>query len=138
MNSLILRTTVRLLISLLLIFSVLLLLRGHDLPGGGFAGGLVATTGWALYSLAFGAGPTRKALVYSPQSILGVGLLLSLLSGLFPMLFQKPFLSGMWGKFDFGHLGQLELGTSLIFDIGVYLVILGVALTIILSIEEEE
>lgn len=138
MNSLILRATAKLLISLLLIFSIVLLLRGHDSPGGGFAGGLVATTAWALYSLAFGAGPTRRALRFEPQTLVGFGLLISLLSGIFPMLWGQPFLTGFWGGADLGKLGHLNLGTPLVFDVGVYLVILGVALNIILSIEEEE
>lgn len=138
MNSLILRATARLLISLLLIFSILLLLRGHDSPGGGFAGGLVATTAWALYSLAFGAMATREALKFHPQAILSSGLLLSLISGMFPLLMSKPFLTGLWAGRDFGKIGHVEVGSPLFFDMGVYLVILGVSLNIILSIEEEE
>ena len=131
MNSLILRTTARLLISLLLIFSIVLLLRGHDSPGGGFSGGLVAPTAWALYSLAFGAVTARKNLGHSPQKIFGIGLILSLVCAILPMTLGKPFLTGLWLK-DF------SIGTPIIFDVGVYLVILGVVIKIILSIEEEE
>ncbi len=138
MNSLILRATSRLLITLLLIFSIVLLLRGHDSPGGGFSGGLVATTAWVLYSLSHGSVSTRKALNFDPQKILGLGLMLSLFSGILPLFFGKPFLTGLWAAGDFGQLGQFEIGTPLVFDIGVYLVILGVSLNIILAIEEEE
>jgi multicomponent Na+:H+ antiporter subunit B len=129
MNSLILRTTAQLLISLLLIFSLVLLLRGHDNPGGGFAGGLVATTAWALYSLAFGAEATRKVVKYDPRSLAGVGLLLALVAGVIPVLLSRPFLTGLWIE---------KVGTPLLFDVGVYLVIQGTALNIILSLEEEE
>ena len=138
MNSLVIRATAMLLISLLLIFSIVLLMRGHDSPGGGFAGGLVATIAWTLFSLAYGAKPTRRALRIHPQTIAGAGLMLSVVSGVFPMLWGKPFLTGMWSKGDLGKIGVLEIGTPLVFDLGVYFVILGVALNIILSIQEEE
>jgi multicomponent Na+:H+ antiporter subunit B len=128
MNSLILKTTARLLLTLLMMFSVFLLLRGHDHPGGGFAAGLVATTAWALYGIAFGVKQTRKALRFDPQTIVGLGLMISLLSGLIPLLAGRPLLTGLW---FYPHLG-----TPVLFDIGVFLVILGVALTIIFALEE--
>lgn len=129
MNSLVLRTTTQLLISLLLLFSFALLLRGHDNPGGGFAGGLVATTAWALYSLAFGSRATRIAIRYHPKYLTGFGLLLSIIAGLFPAFFDKPFLTSIW---------FYKLGSPLLFDLGVYCVIQGTALNIILCLEEEE
>jgi multicomponent Na+:H+ antiporter subunit B len=138
MNSLILRATARLLITLLMMFSMVLLFRGHDAPGGGFSGGLVATTAWALYSLAFGAQTTRVSLKYDPHSLMGCGLILSLLSGVLPLFLEEPFLTGLWFDLPLGGGHFLKVGTPLIFDIGVYLVILGFALNIILSIEEEE
>lgn len=129
MNSLVLRTTTQLLISLLLIFSFALLLRGHHNPGGGFAGGLVATTAWALYSLAFGPRATRIAIRYHPRFLAGLGLILSVLAGLLPVFLNKAFLHSLWISF---------LGTPFIFDLGVYFVIQGTALNIILCLEEEE
>ena len=129
MNSLVLRTTAQLLISLLLIFSLVLLLGGHDSPGGGFAGGLVATTAWALYSLAFGARATRSAVKYDPRSFAGMGLLIALIAGAIPVFFGKPFLTGLW---------IFKIGTPLLFDVGVYLIIQGTALNFIMCLEEEE
>lgn len=138
MNSLILRVTARLLITLLMIFSLVLLMRGHDHPGGGFAGGLVATTAWALYSLAFGASATRTALRYDPRTLMGAGLLISLSSGIISLVFQKPFLTSLWTTIPMGPFAPIKLGSPFFFDLGVYLVVLGVVLNIILSIEEEE
>lgn len=129
MNSLVLRTTTQLLISLLLIFSFALLLRGHHNPGGGFAGGLVATTAWALYSLAFGPRATRIAIRYHPRFLAGLGLLLALLAGLIPVFFNRPYLTSIWIS---------KFGSPFLFDVGVYLVIQGTALSIILCLEEEE
>lgn len=128
MNSLILRTTARLLLTLLLMFSVFLFLRGHNQPGGGFAGGLVATIAWALYIIAFGISATREALKFEPKKIVGLGLLLATLSALLPLFLNETVLTGLW----YNH----QLGTPMLFDFGVYLVILGVALTIILALEE--
>lgn len=128
MNSLVLKTITQLLISLLLVFSLALLLRGHNNPGGGFAGGLVATTAWALYSLAFGSRATRIAIRFHPRFLTGLGLLFSLGAGMVPIFFNEPFLSSLW--FD-------ELGTPFVFDLGVYFVIQGTALNIILCLEEE-
>lgn len=129
MNSLVLRTTTQLLISLLLVFSFALLLRGHNNPGGGFAGGLVATTAWALYSLAFGPRATRIAIRYHPRFLAGLGLSFSLLAGLIPVFFNRTFLSSVWIS---------HFGSPFLFDVGVYLVIQGTALSIILCLEEEE
>ena len=65
-DSPIFRTAARLLMPLLLLFSVFLLLRGHNEPGGGFVGGLVAAAAFALYAIAFGTRRARQALVVSP------------------------------------------------------------------------
>ncbi len=136
MTSLILRTMVRLLLPLLLLFSVFLLLRGHNEPGGGFVGGLMAATGFALFSIAFGSSTARRILQIDPLVLIGVGLLLALSSGLMTLLLEQPFLTGVWYKLSLGALGKLELGTPLFFDIGVYLTVWGVTLTIIFALEE--
>lgn len=136
MTSLILRTMVRLLLPLLLMFSVFLLLRGHNEPGGGFVGGLMAATGFALVSIAFGSATARQVLRIDPLFLIGAGLLLALASGLITLWFNQPFLTGVWYKLPLGTFGKLELGTPLFFDIGVYLTVWGVTLTIIFALEE--
>jgi multisubunit Na+/H+ antiporter MnhB subunit len=82
-NSIILNAATRLLVALLLLFSVYMLLRGHNLPGGGFIGGLIGATGFVLYAIAQGAEATRIALRYEPQNIAMIGLGIALASGVY-------------------------------------------------------
>ena len=133
MSSLILRTTARLLVALLLLFAVFVLLRGHHEPGGGFIGGLVAATAFALYSFAEGPLAVRAALRVSPLGVAAVGLAVALVAGLIGPLTGEPFLAGVWGE-----LAGIEVGTPLLFDVGVFLVVVGSVLALLLSLEEAE
>ncbi len=135
--SLILRTATRFLLPLLLLFSLFLLLRGHNSPGGGFVGGLVAAAAFALYALAFDVATARQLLRIDPRQLIAVGLLVALGSGLVAWLARKPFMTGQWGSITLPGIGPVHLGTPLFFDVGVYLVVVGVTLTIILSLAEE-
>jgi multicomponent Na+:H+ antiporter subunit B len=133
MVSLILRTATRFLMALLLLFSVFLLLRGHNEPGGGFIGGLVAATAFVLYAIAFDVESARRALRVEPRNLIGVGLLLAAGSGVVPLMLGRPFMSGMWWMWK----GVPAAGTPVLFDVGVFLVVVGVTLTIVLSLAEE-
>lgn len=135
MNSLILRTATRLLIAVLLLFSVFLLLRGHDLPGGGFIGGLVAAAAIALYAIAYGAPEAAGMLRLPPRIVMGVGLIVSTVAGLLAALAGRDFLTGLWWIRDVGPF-EIKLSTPLLFDVGVYLVVIGVVLTMLFSLEE--
>jgi multicomponent Na+:H+ antiporter subunit B len=137
MSSIILRMTARLLLPLLLLFSVFLFLRGHNEPGGGFVAGLVATAAWAVYAIAYDAATARRALRLEPRLLVGAGLLIIMISGVIGLLAQQPFLTGQWFYFELSGIGKVELGTPLFFDLGVYLGVVGVMLTIILALEEE-
>jgi multicomponent Na+:H+ antiporter subunit A len=125
------RTAARLLMPLLLLFSLFLLLRGHNEPGGGFVGGLVAAAAFALYAIAFGAERARQALLVTPLTLLGAGLSIALASGMPAVLRGQPFLTAQWA------LGPVALGTPALFDIGVFLVVAGVVLMMIFSLAEE-
>lgn len=138
MTSLILRTTTRYLTPLLLIFSVFLFWRGHNQPGGGFAGGLVAAAPFALFSIAFGAAEARRVLQVEPHVLIGVGLLTALISGVIGLLGGYPFLTGTWGYLRLPGFAPVDIGTPLLFDLGVYLVVIGVTLSIIFALEEAE
>lgn len=138
MLSLVLRTATRFLLPLMLLFSIFLLLRGHNEPGGGFVAGLVAAAAFALYSLASDVDAARHALQFDPHSLIGIGLLLALASGAAPLFSGTQFLTGQWTQLALPVVGQFDLGTPLFFDIGVFLVVLGVTLMIIFSLEEEE
>lgn len=138
MTSLILRTTTRYMTPLLLIFSVFLFWRGHNQPGGGFAGGLVAAAPFALFSIAFGAAEARRVLHVEPHVLIGVGLLIALSSGMLSLLAGYPFLTGTWGYLSIPGFAPVDLGTPVLFDLGVYLLVIGVTLSIIFALEEAE
>ena len=134
MSSLILSTATRLLLPLLLIFSIFLLLRGHNEPGGGFVGGLVAAAAFALYMIATDVANVKRILRIEPRTLIGIGLLICLISGLISLFRGLPFMTGLWIKTALPVIGKV--GTPLLFDTGVYLVVLGITLTIILSLAE--
>ena len=138
MTSIILRTATRYMFPPLLVFSVYLLLRGHHYPGGGFVGGLIAGSAFSLYALAFDAAAARKLLRADPHTVTASGLAVALASGL-PALFSgHAFLTGTWWSIPVRPGVSMDLGTPLIFDIGVYLVVLGVLLTLVFTLAEEE
>ncbi len=134
-GSLILQTAARALLPLLLLLSIFLLLRGHDLPGGGFIAGLVAASAFALYVFAYDAATSRRLLAVDPRSMMGVGLLLGSLAGIPAMLRGEAYLAAVWWDV---RLGPISLNTPLIFDIGVYLVVIGTVVTIVLALAEAE
>ena len=134
MNTMILRETTRGLVPLILVFSVFLLLRGHEQLGGGFVGGLVGSIAFSLYAFVFGPQAARGILRVDPRAVGAVGLAVAIASGFVgSMRDGAPFLTGQWGT-----LAGLTIGTPVIFDIGVYLVVVGVMLTFVLGIKEQE
>jgi multisubunit Na+/H+ antiporter MnhB subunit len=137
-DSLILRTMVRLLFTMLLLFSIFIFIRGHNEPGGGFISGLVAAAAYALYSIAYTTNDARHALRVAPRTLIGSGLLIALASGLVGILSGDAFLSGQWmDEFEVWEI-PIKIGTPLFFDIGVFLTVLGVTLTIVFALEEVE
>jgi multicomponent Na+:H+ antiporter subunit B len=136
MFSLILRTAAKVLTPLMLLFSVFLLLRGHDESGGGFIGGLVIAGAFALYAVAYGTAQTREALRVDPRDLITAGLAFAVFAGLLPFFFGNQFLAGEWLMWDVGDGVEFKVGSSLIFDIGVYLIVAGMTLTVIFAIEE--
>lgn len=137
MKSTILITASKLLHPLLLMFSIFLLFRGHNEPGGGFSGGLVAAGAFILHMLAHDVKSARRALRVDPHVLIAAGLLTSLLSGLVSVFFGYPFLTGAWVTWDLPAFGKWSIGTPLLFDIGVYLVVIGITMLIILTTAEE-
>ncbi len=136
MTSLILKAATRLLVGLILTFSVYLLLRGHNAPGGGFAAALVAGTGFALFAIAEGPAVVRQAVRFAPQKIAMSGLGLAIASGLTATLTGQPFLTGIWWIWQNDNSQKLAIGTPLFFDVGVFFTVLGTILTLILALEE--
>jgi multicomponent Na+:H+ antiporter subunit B len=132
MNSLILRTLAPFVTLLMIAFSIFITLRGHNAPGGGFIGGLLAASGIALYAIAFGVEPTRRVMRIHPLTIAAVGLIIAAVSGLVSALYGVPYMTGIWFK-----LG-IDLSTVMSFDIGVYMVVVGAFSSILLALEERD
>ncbi|MEP9397171.1 Na(+)/H(+) antiporter subunit B [Mesorhizobium sp. KR2-14] len=137
MQTLIFRTAAPYLTSLMLLFSVFVLLRGHNEPGGGFIGGLIAASAFAILGIAHGVPAVRRAMYFHPMAVSGFGLLLAGLAGLLSYVFRVPFLTGLWTSISF--LGvTVDLSTVMFFDIGVYLVVVGSITSTALALEERE
>lgn len=135
-NTVILHTAALFLLPLQLLFSIFLLLRGHDEPGGGFIAGLVASGAIVLYLFAHGVEATRRLIRVAPRDLLALGLLLGL-AAVFPGLFSgQSFLTALWWEFTLGADTDIKLSTVLMFDIGVYFAVLGTILTIVVSLSE--
>ncbi len=137
MSTLIFRTFAPGIAALMVMFSVFVLLRGHNEPGGGFIGGLIAASGFAIYGIANGVDNVRRALYFRPLSISAAGVLLAALSGIPALLQGKPFLTGLWWFPQIGGV-DLALSTPLLFDIGVWLGVVGAVIAIALALEERE
>jgi multicomponent Na+:H+ antiporter subunit B len=133
---LILQTTARALQPLLLFFSVFLLLRGHQHPGGGFVGGLLAAGAFTIHGIAFGIDSARQSLRIDPRTLIGIGLATAVASGSLSLLRGQPLLTSIWVSWGLGAR-RLDLGTPLLFDAGVYLLVMGTTLTIVLALGEE-
>lgn len=134
MKTIILRTASDYLLPLLLLFSIFILLRGHYLPGGGFVGGLIASIAFVLHAFANSLENTKNLLRLHPGYLMPLGLLVAVLAGLSPMFINMPFMTGIWFEEPIPVIGMI--GSALFFDIGVYLVVIGVSLTIIFTITE--
>jgi multicomponent Na+:H+ antiporter subunit B len=132
MRSAILKTASRYLLPILLLFSVFLLLRGHYYPGGGFVGGLVASIAFVLHSFAHGTVNTMKILSRKPLTLIPIGLGIASFAMFMPVFFGLPVMTGLWLEQPIPVIGML--GSALLFDIGVYLVVIGVVLTILFTI----
>lgn len=136
-RSIIFEVITRLLFHSVVIFSIYLLLAGHNSPGGGFAGGLMAGLALAIRYLAGGRFELAEATPVSAGLLLGLGLGIASLAGLVPALlggevFQSFVFEATWPVF-----GEIKFVTSTIFDIGVYLVVVGLVLDVLRSLGSE-
>lgn len=123
-RAVILEVAVRGLYPLMLLASVWLLLRGHNAPGGGFVGGLVAVSASAVYAIAFDVERARQRLPLRPPSLAAAGVLLALASGLPALLPGLPYLTHPWITVSLG-VTDLPLSTVMLFDLGVYCAVWG-------------
>ncbi len=132
-TSLILQATAGLLAALLAVASLFVLLRGHNEPGGGFIAGLLIAGGCALYAIAHSPAAARKKLILAPSTIVTLGLVLVLVSASLGPLSGQPLLTAAW----WGEVPLIgKVSSVLMFDIGVYLVVWGTALGMLLALAE--
>lgn len=119
-DSMFLRQAMRPLAAVLFGVSLMALWRGHNLPGGGFIGGLIAATGFTLLVVTFGRGMQRSLAWITPPTLIGIGLAVAAGAGLFGLVQGQAYMTGQW-MFPFG----IPLGTPLLFDVGVFLTVFG-------------
>jgi monovalent cation:proton antiporter len=138
MISLILSTIVRLSFPVLLVFSLHLLLRGHNEPGGGFIAGLMTAAAVVLQYIAHGSEYVRKGVPINYRTLLASGLALAGGTGLAALFYGSAFLEHRFFHARFPWLGEIELATALAFDVGVFCVVVGMTLMVISAVGEEE
>lgn len=137
-NDVILQTMTKILVFIIFAYSINLFLAGHYTPGGGFIGGLMAAGAIVLLLLAFDMNTVRKILPINFITMTALGLLIAVGTGIGGILFDVPFLTHTFGYFDLPIIGKTGLATAVLFDIGVFLVVVGVAMVIIQTIGEDE
>ncbi len=135
MNSLILRTASRTLTVVLIVFSLYILFRGHNEPGGGFIGGLLTAGGLVIFGVAHGAEELRRVMRVDPRTVIAVGVLTALCAAIAGPIAGMPFLTGLWTSLSIPLIGTLS--TVLLFDVGVHLAVVGSVLLILLALSEE-
>lgn len=136
-RSIILEVVTRLLFHSLILVSVYLLLAGHNTPGGGFAGGLLAGLALAIRYLAGGRFELAEATPISPGTLLGLGLAAAALAGVVPLFFGGQVFQSAAFEFSLPVFGDHKFVTSTIFDIGVYLVVVGLVVDVLRSLGSE-
>jgi len=136
MDSVIVRTATRAILPLLLLFAIFLFLRGHNAPGGGFIGGLVAAAAVILLALAGGMRYAEAVVsIAKAELILAFGLLIATFAAILPLFQGEPLMTGLWPGLIIPGLG--EIGSPFIFDLGVFLVVVGMTLIVVLQLIEK-
>ena len=134
MNTVIFRTTAPIVVAIMLVFSVFICLRGHNEPGGGFIGGLIAASAIAIFGMGAGVDRVRRAMRVDPLALAGFGVLLAGSMGVLSLFTGSPFMTGLWYELNLGD-SALSLSTPMFFDIGVYFVVFGSVSAIALALE---
>ena len=137
MKSYIIQLAASRLLPVTLILSLLVFYRGHNEPGGGFIGGLMASAGFIFYTMAFDTQEARKKLKINPLTLIVSGLVTAATSTIPALFAGNPFFTGEWVSINLAFAGTLKIGTPLLFDLGVYLTVWGIMLMIIFNIMEE-
>jgi len=134
MRTVILQTSIKILLPLFIMFSLFLLFRGHNAAGGGFIGGLLASIGLFMRAMVLGVNNTIAKYKIRPIGIIALGLLISAISITIPVFLGKPLMTGIWLNIAIPLIGKI--GTPLIFDIGVYILVIGVVSNITFTLSK--
>jgi multicomponent Na+:H+ antiporter subunit B len=136
-NDVILKTATKAAVVIILAFSIHLFLSGHHNPGGGFIGGLAFVAAIVLLYLVHGIEKVQKNIPVDFKKVAGIGVLISVFTGIGGMISGMPFLNQVFGMVDLPLFGKTEMATAVLFDVGVALAVIGASLTIIISISDD-
>ncbi|PSL32907.1 multisubunit sodium/proton antiporter MrpB subunit [Planomicrobium soli] len=137
-NDVMLQTATKVVTFIILMFAVHIFFAGHYTPGGGFVGGLLTTSAIVLLMLAFDVKTVKKILPINYVIMTAVGLLIAIATAAASIIFDVPFFTHAYDYFDLPLFGKTSLHSAMLFDAGVYLVVVGVTMTIIQTIGEDE
>lgn len=133
-----LQTATKILVFIIMTFSIYVLFAGHHNPGGGFIGGLITASALILLYIAFDLQSVRDIIPVDFKKLAATGVLIAVLTGVVSLILDVPFLSQTYTYVNLPFLGKTELASAMIFDLGVYLTVLGTTMTIITSISEDD
>lgn len=137
-NNIILETSLKVLLFIITLFSVYIFTAGHYYPGGGFIGGLMTAGAIVLLLITYDIKTVEAILPVNYRILTAIGLLLAIGTSAGALLFNVPFLTHVFTDVELPLLGEISLHTATIFDLGVYFVVVGVTMTIIQTIGEDE
>jgi len=137
-NNVMLHSVTKITTFIILTFSIYLFFAGHNNPGGGFIGGLMTASALLLMYLSFDMKTIKKALPFNFTHMIAIGLLISIFTGFAGILAGYPFLTQFDRYVEVPVLGQFHLTSAVPFDLGIYLVVVGISLQMILTIAEDD
>ncbi len=137
-NNIILETSIKVLLFIIVLYSIYIFTAGHYYPGGGFIGGLMTAGAIVLLLITYDINTVAKILPINYRILTAIGLLFAIGTSAGSLLFNVPFLTHAFTHVDLPLLGELSLHTATLFDLGVYFVVVGVTMTIIQTIGEDE
>lgn len=137
-NNIILETAIKVLLFFIVLYSVYIFTAGHYYPGGGFIGGLMTSGAIVLLLITYDINTVAKMLPVNYRILTGIGLLFAIGTSAGSLVLNVPFLTHAFGHVYLPILGDISLHTATLFDLGVYFVVVGVTMTIIQTIGEDE
>ena len=136
-NDVILQTVTKIVVFIILTFGVYIFLAGHNNPGGGFVGGLVISSALVLLYLAFDIETVHKGIFLDFKKVAAFGAFIVVATGIGSLFFDAPFLSQTFVVYDLPFIGEIGLSTVTLFEAGVAFAVVGVVITIKLSISKD-